>query len=323
MRHRHLALALFAAAACGPASSRDVATRGDAIVGGSADPGHPAVGGIDSLGVTYCSGSLIASRTFLTAGHCLPTIDGTDTVTFDVGGASLPFDVSDHVRHPKFSGEGKPFDVALFVLKAAPNIAPQPFVRRPLAAMVPGADLLHVGYGATEDTLLVGAGVKRQELSPITRLDSDFVYSGDAVHNTCNGDSGGPGLLAALPGGAEVMVSLVSGGPDCTSEGWDVRVDEVSDWIVATAQTWESALPADPLPPAPDAGVTTVVPDGGTTVPDGGAGGPGASNPPAGSAPSRCGCDAVDPSLVAFCAALALRLARRRPPKARSATAAR
>jgi hypothetical protein len=76
---------------------------------------------------------------------------------------------------------------------------------------------------------------------PLHRIDAVLVYSGAAGEQTCTGDSGGPGLMA-LPDQAEAVVSVVSDGPDCqlSQDGWDDRVDLITDWIVQTVSAWDA-----------------------------------------------------------------------------------
>jgi hypothetical protein len=319
---KRFVLACLCLSACGAPTNGKWTMQQQAIVGGTQDTGHPAVASVDGLGlVTYCTGTLIAPKTLLTAGHCLPS-GGIDA---QVGFGNNELGVANTFLHPNYTGQGKPFDVGLFQLSSSPGIAPLPFARRALPQLVPGAPLVHVGYGATADGVS-GLGTKREETSPITRLDVNFVYSGDAVHNTCNGDSGGPGLLAALPDGGEVEVSITSDGPSCTTEGWDVRVDEVANWIVSTASKWETQIPADPLPdageaapPQNDAGTPGQGGPATATQPDAGASGrpsTGSATPQAGAGVATQGCTSApgfDRTLLGLVVALAwLSLSTRR-----------
>jgi hypothetical protein len=68
-----------------------------------------------------------------------------------------------------------------------------------------------------------------------------LIYSGDAGKQTCGGDSGGPALMTTGQG-SELLVGVVSDGPDCqlSQDGWDNRVDLVKDWIVQTVSAWDA-----------------------------------------------------------------------------------
>jgi len=57
--------------ACAVALVGVLAAPGGAITGGQPDgDGHPYVALLLAPGLTFCSGTLIADRTILTAGHC-------------------------------------------------------------------------------------------------------------------------------------------------------------------------------------------------------------------------------------------------------------
>src|SRR5581483_5133003 len=70
----------------------------------------------------------------------------------------------------------------------------------------------------------------------VTSVDDNFLWSGDATANTCNGDSGGPMLSAS-----NQIIGVVSDGPDCHSASADVRVDTVREWVEQKLSQWEPA----------------------------------------------------------------------------------
>ena len=243
------------------------------IIGGTNDTAHGAVAGIQAFGIqVFCSGTLVAPRTVLSAGHCANAVTSfaSYSAVFGPNDSGPSIDITTQVVHPAYTAEGKPFDIAVFELASAPpGVSPLPFARRALPGLAPGTLLTHVGLGATMDGQLLGDGTKRVVATPITRLDADFVYSGNAQKNSCNGDSGGPGIITGADGN-EIVVSVVSAGPDCISEGWDVRVDEVAAWVRTTALGWEPSFPDESNPPSST-----------TTAPSPSAPSPSASSPSA------------------------------------------
>lgn len=217
-----------------------VATSADtqAIRGGSDDSGDPAVGALDLTGGhPYCTATLIAPHTVLTAGHC----DLTDMLV-DFGAAATAPDqaiaVVDAVQHPMYTAEGQPFDFALMKLASDPvGVAPVVVGGEPMSGSDVGAAIRHVGFGVTDDSTGSGEGTKRTVTYPITKVDSMFVFSGAPGEQTCDGDSGGPGFLG------DTLVAVVSDGPNCNldMDGYDDRTDVVADWIVDTTRAWDAA----------------------------------------------------------------------------------
>ena len=207
-----------------------LAGRAYAVAGGVVDDGDPAVVALLVGDVPVCSGALVASRTILTAGHCTLA----DGVAFGLD-ASTPqqrIEAVSSQTHPQFTAEGAPYDFALLTLASSPEgITPLRIVEVALSDALVGATIRHVGYGVTREATHTGAGEKRTVDNPLDRIDAERLYSGAPGRQTCSGDSGGPGLM--IIDGREVVVGVVSDGPDCdtTPDGWDGRLDLVRDWI--------------------------------------------------------------------------------------------
>ncbi|HEY3803288.1 MAG TPA: S1 family peptidase [Kofleriaceae bacterium] len=233
-------VAVIAVAACTPPVS--LGTTQSAIRGGSADGGDPAVVALSVLGVyAYCSATLIAPHTLLTAGHC--NIDGAQAeLGSDANSPTQSIDVADVAVHPMYTGEGKPYDFALMKLAKDPDgIAPVILSAIPLGSANLGEPIRHVGFGVTDDTSGDGGGTRRTVSYPLNTIDAVLIYSGAPNEQTCTGDSGGPGFMT-LGGQTEVEVGVVSDGPNCdlSEDGWDDRVDVVAAWIATTTSAWDA-----------------------------------------------------------------------------------
>jgi secreted trypsin-like serine protease len=235
-------LASLLLGACGGAQSAQNSRSRAAIVGGTDDPADPAVVAFVVGGLPFCSGTLIAPRTVLTAGHCANLIGKSDgyTVAFgeDASHPTRSVKVAAQVQHPQYTAEGAPYDFALLQLADPVNdIAPARLGTAPLGNQDVGRSIRHVGFGVNDESAGTGRGTKRQASYPITEVDPLIVWSGGPGEQTCDGDSGGPGFLAR--DGGEELAAVVSDGPNCHDAGWDGRVDVVAPWIAQTEAAWE------------------------------------------------------------------------------------
>ena len=234
-----------------------------AITGGEPDgENHPNVGlmiaDIDGEPQWRCTGTLIAPRVFLTAGHC--TGDGATgaRVWFESDFANVtdyPYggDMAIEgmpIPHPEFAfGSSDPHDVGVVILdEPVTGIAP---------AMLPDADLLDqlkkdgilkggygnadkvgamftsVGYGGDLESwpppVLVYDKVRRVAVSEYVALTQWWLHlSQKAVFDesgTCFGDSGGPSFWIDDEGNEIVVAVTSTGDAQCIATGLNYRVD--------------------------------------------------------------------------------------------------
>lgn len=252
---------VLALAACSPpnASRAPTAATGRVargIVGGAVDAGHPAVVALVTATSTsvaqQCSGTLIAPRSVLSAAHCLAS-SASGSITHVFFGEVLPRTVNGRfvpvartVPHPRSTASGPetdPFDVA--VLELAERISDITPVELYEHQVEVGQTIVHVGFGASSsvggglDGMTDGSGIKRV-ITTRVRLIGDQIEVGAPDRSTCDGDSGGPGLVIP-PGRTDPLVAgVVAWGPeDCAGASWDSRVDLHALWIRETMNAWE------------------------------------------------------------------------------------
>jgi len=233
----------------------DAADRGDAIIGGSAATGYPEAVLVDMKEggqvTSLCSGSLIAPKVVLTAGHCVhgftgwnvtapfankQTAKATSAATYDWDNESEYVDPNLH-------------DVGLVFLDTPITLASYPTLAT--SAVAAGSKVQNIGRinnGTTSYTkLYLGPAVTVKNGSsygfPFDYASSETIQSGD---------SGGPVVV----NGSHKIVAVNSG----SGGGTQVlaRVDLVSKWIndqvAAHADTTAPSTP--PAPSDPCGGVT-------------------------------------------------------------------
>ena len=230
-----LVLAL-AAAACG--AGDPAATSRRAVVNGEPDTEHRAVVALVYYGGVFCTGTVIAPRAVLTAGHCLAPRDPTQMEVFfgddyAAGGQSVA--VTEGFLHPDYymnDARGAPMnDVAVLLLAADAPEPPLPWQQAPLPEMW-GEGVTLVGYGVTAAGTTDGLGVRRKVGQTIIALDETFYYYSGTDDGTCQGDSGGPMLLDV--GGVLVVIGVTSFGDDtCVGFGANTRLDRFAEFIAA------------------------------------------------------------------------------------------
>jgi hypothetical protein len=231
----HGALTELAPAAAEPQPVDRVETR---IINGEETTGFPSVGLVGDRRGFYCSGTLIAPRYVLTAGHCADGLSATGG-RFRVGGVT--YSTSRVFVHPNYNrfaiGTDNANDIAIFELATAVSgITPSPIFRG-----IPqvGNMLTLVGFGAggTGSTGHDGTfGTKRVGTTPIdgvTRTLITWNFDNETESNTAPGDSGGPAFLVV---NGEYQVAGVTSGGDRADAGlgdhsFDTRVDAYAAWI--------------------------------------------------------------------------------------------
>jgi hypothetical protein len=222
------------------------------ITFGQPDGGeHPNVGAligtVDGESFQWCTGTLVGPRAFLTASHCLDGFEDVDfTVSFDevidadadglIDPTVVQLSGTPHT-HPDYAsgGNNNTFDVAVFLLDAAPGLefAPLPAAGSLDARSVRSSVFTAVGYGTVRNTKRTGPasfelGTKRlkvdQTVNSVVKSWITFSMNPSTGNGgTCYGDSGGPHFLG------DVVVSLtVTGDFNCRSTDKTYRLDTAS-----------------------------------------------------------------------------------------------
>lgn len=234
-----------------PSAARDKgATLEPKIVNGVLTVRHPTAGALlkidGSILSGHCSGTLIGSRTFLTAAHCVAKDRSSRNYRVFLQHAGI-FEVASIDPHPDYV-----FPVAdLAVLKLSNPVRDiRPMGLRSEAIPV-GTDGLVVGFGRSggerDDYGLKRVGsIKTAQCR--TQFDNsklvcwnykDPVGAPGTSSNTCNSDSGGP--LYAFGAGRLELAGVTSGGAiDSCLQGdhsYDVNVSFYRSWIASKLGT--------------------------------------------------------------------------------------
>jgi secreted trypsin-like serine protease len=227
---------------------------GDATVDGST---HPNVGALlakraDGSLRIICSGTLVSTRVFLTAGHCTSYMQDNGQneayVTFDT---AFGTDAAHNVFSTPYHGTvvtnpawHVPYqnDTALLLLdKPVTNIAPAKVA--PLGYLdglkkngtIDDYGYLNVGYGSAEQLVVPTLGptfpfdgIRKWTISQFSALDPEFIHLNQNLFQgnsgTGYGDSGGPTFLDT--GNGPVVISVVSTGDvPCWATSVNERVD--------------------------------------------------------------------------------------------------
>ena len=239
-----------------------------AITGGELDgEGHPNVGlmiaDIDGEPQWRCTGTLIAPRVFLTAGHCVGDgataarvwfdTDLTDNPDYPYGGPSAHEGTP--IPHPLYSwADADHHDVGVVILdEPVADIEPATLAGPDMLAQLKKARILEGGYEEGAFFRSVGYGGMLESWPPpvlaydrVRRFSESEYVSLTQVHlhlsqkavfdegGSCFGDSGGP-VFWVDPDGNEIIAAVTStGDAQCIATGLNYRVDipEILQWIV-------------------------------------------------------------------------------------------
>lgn len=240
----------FAVPGCSaPPTPEGTAEVREAIVGGVADTGDPAIVMVyaikdDHSGGTLCTGTVVSPHVVATAAHCvvpemIAALLGTTQYHFTV---FLGTDNNDPVQYndpsnfvavklasfdPGYSSQNSPpvHDVGAVVTETALTIPPIPVNRTALAPEWVGKGARIVGYGRSIANSDASSAVRKQASISILGITPETLTFGEGGPGTCEGDSGGPLLITR--NGVESLAGIHSYGDmkTCTGTSYEMRAD--------------------------------------------------------------------------------------------------
>ena len=235
---------------------------------------YPALAYIEGVQATAgyaCTGTVVAPRVILTAGHCVEDIESNSIVepgeiAVATGVSNLTkiprANVSEVVQvlaYPNFNPSKLQGDAGLLILAAPVAAPPIPLATSADAALYePGDELTIAGWGIDDRNTghapnqLQAATVPVEEAGRCKSGTRRFYPFFDPTRQVCaldapgfkitacHGDSGGP-AIATRPDGTTVEIGVTSlGDGTCnpSSPGVFTRVDQISPWV----QSWINAV---------------------------------------------------------------------------------
>lgn len=252
MRLACLAAALLGAAGCMEDEAFLPETTSAPIIGGIEDDGSPAVV-MTTTSTGSCTGTLVAPRIVLTAGHCvinsIKAGNHGGRVYFGHGG-SEGFDTSVRVSRlaaHRFYETFQFYDIAMMRLQdpAPPEIEPMAFQLDPIPNDMIGETVRVVGFGVSDGVAQTGFGVKRTLFTQITSMAKHHIGYGDSGSNICQGDSGGPTFMDNFPDGEIVIAVSSYGANNCMAESQVARTDAYPDWLIEVYDAWSGPCQHD------------------------------------------------------------------------------
>jgi hypothetical protein len=225
MRRRFcIAWLVLAVGACTPAPSppASIGRLQRAIIAGVADAHDPAVLVWEAHvpGETFeelCTAEVISPHVVLTAAHC--THDPGSSVDYHVSSdleltrSSTRIAVDEVHRPDEFVNElaaimSDGYDVAIGISRAGFTVPPISYNRVPLVPAYEKRQVRIVGYGLSDTSDDMSAGMRREGTAQLASISDKFVRVKGKRQTVCQGDSGGPALLEIA--GKEAIVALSS-----------------------------------------------------------------------------------------------------------------
>jgi secreted trypsin-like serine protease len=232
-------------------------------------------GPVDSF---ECTGTVVAPRLVLTAGHCGVSETGhlLDPSKYVVvtGSADLKQTTAANISHaaqviinPGYEPAKNLRDAALLVLTAPVSAPAIPLADAGEGPPSGGTGIAIAGWGLTSgdsrkaptvlrfgETVVQDAAYcneKARKVTPFYDSASQFCAIAAPTFEVgpCHGDSGGPGI-GLRADGTPVQVGIISmAAPDCRTNipGIETRVDQIAPWVSSWIAAVEAGGPAPPI----------------------------------------------------------------------------
>jgi secreted trypsin-like serine protease len=177
------------------------------IVGGTTDTGDPAVVMlyfVAGSSTALCTGTVVSPHVVITAAHCVSSAEFgvTPTVSVFLGNDLSKATAADLLPTVTTSFDAQfsinnlqgGHDIGVVVAKNPLPVTPRLMNRQALSASQVGGPVRLVGHGITMANA-TDYGLKRQTTTALSAFNSLLLQFADPLHNTCNGDSGGPAFM--------------------------------------------------------------------------------------------------------------------------------
>lgn len=224
------------------------------ILNGMRTADYEFVGAIGLRGDPHCTGTVVAKRTILTAGHCISAYGeaiargeldfriGKDFFDpekiFLIGGSRVHDDYNPDRCTPQnpecfndiaLAYTAEEMDVEFAILHdGKPSWIEY-------NKEVGSAVFVGFGYGALSSGRPVSPGLKREAMWSISEVLERRVRWANPRYGSCQGDSGGPGFMKIPDNGSSISYALASitsvGDRDACSFGTNIRVDAYLSWL--------------------------------------------------------------------------------------------